>query len=54
MWQQLIAEFVGTFALIFIGAGSVIVLVASQTPGGVIGIALAHGLVLGIMISALG
>jgi aquaporin Z len=54
LWQQLIAEFVGTFALIFIGAGSVIVLVASQTAGGVIGIALAHGLVLGIMISAMG
>jgi len=45
---------VGTFALIFIGAGSVIVLTASQTPGAVIGIALAHGLVLGMMISAVG
>ncbi len=53
--EQAIAEFVGAFALIFIGAGSVVIL--SQTLGGgtaVLGIALAHGLVLAIMVTNLG
>jgi len=52
IWQQSIAEFVGTFALIFIGAGSVIV--AGGTGIGILGIAVAHGLVLAIMITNLG
>ena len=51
--KELIAEFIGTFALIFIGAGAV--LVNSLTNGGValVGIALAHGLVLMTMIYSL-
>ena len=36
---QLTAEFIGTFALIFIGAG------AARDLGGVVGVAFAHGLV---------
>jgi MIP family channel proteins len=53
--EQAIAEFIGTFALVFIGAGSVAVL-APQLGGGtaILGVALAHGLVLAIMISNLG
>lgn len=49
-----IAELLGTFALVFIGAGAV--LVNSLTGGavGLVGIALAHGLVLMSMIYALG
>ena len=55
MWEQAIAEVIGTFALVFIGAGSVAILF-SQGPNfsGILGIALAHGLVLAIMISNLG
>lgn len=52
---RLLAEFVGTFALIFIGAGSI--MTAAQLAGGgysLIGIAAAHGFVLAVMISALG
>jgi MIP family channel proteins len=52
---RLLAEFVGTFALIFIGAGSI--MTAAQLGGGgysLIGIAAAHGFVLAVMISALG
>ena len=52
---RLLAEFVGTFALIFIGAGSI--MTASELAGGgyaLIGIAAAHGFVLVIFISALG
>jgi MIP family channel proteins len=42
-----IAEFIGTFALIFFGAGAII-----MTQGGdLVAIALAHGLAIGIMVS---
>jgi aquaporin Z len=45
-----VAEFVGTFALIFVGMGSIVF--AGQT--GLVGVALAHGLVIAIMASAVG
>lgn len=51
--QQLIAEFVGTMALVFIGAGSVVVLAPLGGPAAIVGIALAHGLVLAIFVSNL-
>jgi len=50
--KALIAELVGTFALVFIGAGSICT--DSLTSGGIglLGIALAHAVVLSIMVSA--
>jgi aquaporin TIP len=55
---KLLAEFVGTFALIFIGAGSIVAQgneITGVTPGsGLITIALAHGLAIGTMVSAVG
>jgi MIP family channel proteins len=54
LWEQAIAEIIGTFALVFIGAGSVVILGSSANAAGLVGIALAHGLVLAIMISNLG
>ena len=54
--QKLVAEFIGTFTLIFIGAGSICAdqfLHGTGGPG-LLGIAIAHGLAIGIMISALG
>ncbi len=50
--KPFVAEAVGTFALVFIGAGSVI---AARLPGanfGLLGIALAHGLVLAVVVSS--
>lgn len=50
--RRSVAEAVGTFAFVFLGAGSVI---ASQFPSagyGLLGIALAHGIALGVMITA--
>jgi aquaporin Z len=47
--KALIAEFVGTFALIFIGAGA-----GAIGVGGLVGVALAHGLVLMVMAAAYG
>ena len=50
--KPLIAEFIGTFALIFVGAGSI---AADHITGGAVGltgIALAHGLTIAVMASA--
>ncbi len=58
--QKLAAEFLGTFVLIFIGAGSICTdqFLRAANPGsagvGLLGIAVAHGLAIGIMVSALG
>jgi aquaporin Z len=49
-----IAEFIGTLALVFIGAGAVVVLAPQGGPAALVGIALAHGLVLAIFVSNLG
>jgi MIP family channel proteins len=53
-WRPALAELVGTFAFVFIGAGSIVA--DSYTHGGVglIGIALAHGLMLAIVVSIFG
>ena len=56
--QKLVAEFIGTFTLIFIGAGSICADQMMRTGGGpglgLLGIALAHGLAIGIMVTAVG
>jgi len=54
--QKLVAEFIGTFALIFFGAGSICADQYLHGAGGLglLGIALAHGLAIAIMVSALG
>jgi aquaporin TIP len=44
-----IAEFIGTFSLIFFGAGSVVLYLNGQLD--LVGVALAHGLVIAIMVS---
>jgi len=59
-WRPCIAELIGTFALVFIGAGAVcadsyLINVQGAFGGiGLLGIALAHGLVLAIAVSATG
>ena len=65
MSQRLIAEVVGTFTLIFVGAGSIIALnavgqisgafgPAILSGGGLVTVALAHGLAIAVMVSAVG
>jgi MIP family channel proteins len=51
--RRSVAEFIGTFTLIFAGAGAVMLLASSGGPG-LLGIAFAHGLAIAIMVSALG
>jgi aquaporin Z len=50
MARPFAAEFIGTFALIFIGAGAGTVLGGGEMPG----IAFAHGLTIMIMVAAFG
>jgi aquaporin Z len=49
MTQKLIAEFVGTFALIFIGVGAIL-----TTSGNVVAAAFGHGLAIAVMVSSVG
>jgi aquaporin Z len=44
-----VAEFIGAFALMFIGAGAIMV-----GSGGLVGVALAHGLTIALMVTAFG
>lgn len=52
--KKYLAEFIATFALVFIGAGAVVMDTVSGGKVGLIGIAFAHGLVLMAMIYATG
>src|SRR5438105_15632903 len=51
-WRHFAAEFVGTFALVFVGSGAIMTARMSQSAAGLIEVALAHGLILAIMVSA--
>ena len=46
--KQCVAEFIGTFTLIFVGVGAIY-----NNPG-LLGVALAHGLAIAVMVSATG
>ena len=52
MAEKLTAEFVGAFALIFVGAGSIVTEATGRS--NIVGVALAHGLVIAVMVSAVG
>lgn len=49
---KFVAEFIGTFTLIFIGVGAIAADYASDGALGLTGIALAHGLAIAVMVSA--
>ena len=50
--KKFIAEFVGTFALIFVGVGAITSDFLNGGQTGLVGIALAHGLTIAVMVSA--
>lgn len=54
LWNASLAEAVGTFTLIFIGAGSILADHLTGGQVGLVGIAFAHGLAIGTMVLALG
>lgn len=51
-WRKAVAEFIGTFALIFVGAGAILTAGSTSNPDLLL-VALAHGLTIGVMASAL-
>ena len=53
-WKPLLAEMVGTFAFFVIGAGAICIDAATGVKLGLLGIALAHGLMLSNMINVFG
>ena len=50
--KALVAEFIGTFALIFVGVGAITADFMLGGKSGLVGIALAHGLTIAVMVSA--
>jgi MIP family channel proteins len=56
--QKLLAEFIGTFALVFFSIGSIcadqFLRTTSQGGAGLLGVALAYGLAMGILVTSLG
>ncbi|MDB6019392.1 MAG: family channel protein [Pedosphaera sp.] len=52
--KQCVAEFIGTFALIFIGVGAIYNYDSTGAGVGLLGVALAHGLTIAVMVSATG
>ena len=52
MKKNFIAEFIGTFALVFIGGGAIMMVQHTGNSAGLLQVALAHGLILALMVSA--
>ncbi|MBI4244525.1 MAG: aquaporin [Planctomycetes bacterium] len=53
-WDKYLVEAIGTFSLVFVGAGAVMVNTITNGALGLVGVALAHGLTLLAMIYAVG
>src|SRR5438132_8043981 len=52
-WRHFISEFVGTFALVFVGSGAIMIAKQTNSGAGLIEVAMAHGIILAVMVSAL-
>lgn len=51
-WRHFTAEFIGTFALVFIGGGTIITSPLLSQQAAVVNIAFAHGLILALLVTA--
>src|SRR6266536_1716598 len=52
-WRHFVAEFIGTFALVFVGGASIMLAKDTGSPAGLLEIALAHGLMMAVLVSAM-
>ena len=52
-WRHFASEFIGTFALVFVGSGAIMTARMSGSTAGLVEVALAHGIILAVMVSAL-
>lgn len=53
-WRHFASEFIGTFALVFVGSGSIMTArLTGNVAAGLVAAALAHGLILAVMVTAL-
>ncbi|HEX6050128.1 MAG TPA: aquaporin, partial [Gemmatimonadaceae bacterium] len=50
--RHFVAEFVGTFALVFVGSGAILMARHTNSSAALVSVALAHGLILAIMVTA--
>src|ERR671938_1164976 len=50
--RHFVAEFVGTFALVFVGGATIINAQARGSGAGLLEVALAHGVILGVLVTA--
>jgi aquaporin Z len=51
-FRHFVAEFVGTFALVFVGGGAIMASDLAKNPAAITQVALAHGLILALMVTA--
>ena len=51
--RHFVAEFIGTFALVFVGGAAIMSAQGTNSAAGLVQVALAHGLILAVMVSAL-
>lgn len=51
-WRHFTAEFVGTFGLVFVGGAAIMIAVQTQASNALLDVAVAHGLILAIMVTA--
>src|SRR5690606_16635760 len=56
LWQRALAEFIGAFALVFVGVLALAATdaAAAPEPASLVGVALAHGLIIAVVVAALG
>src|SRR6476469_10916570 len=51
-WRHFAAEFIGIFALVFVGCASIMASAMSQNTNGLVVAAIAHGVILAVMVTA--
>jgi MIP family channel proteins len=50
--RHFVAEFIGTFALVYVGSGAILMARHTSSSAALVNVALAHGLVLAVMVTA--